>query len=498
MFKSQIRERYADTVRARTVASRRSAVPVYNPNWHSLATGVSIDHKVPSIQTQLEVGAADDEYEQEADNVADQVMRMPESSGDEALTMDEELHKPIVQRQPLETNKEEEIYEASPPIQTKRESSGGHKHDSRVVAGIGQFRGGGEPLSASVRSYFEPRMGQDFSGVRIHNSTAGANAARRLKAKAFTFRNNIVFAGGRYQPESNEGRHLLAHELTHVVQQGAGKTSNLQCSPDDGPGGGLNEPNLGSVTFRIRGDGRLEIVAGAPEVPGLGNLGIGARRLPDGSWRPVFGRNPATSTETYSWQEILDLVRGLGRGTATTPGAIQPGLSLPGSSGLSPTSPGLPATSTIPGLTPPNLGATPMLPSFSLTEPSLDFSRAQRVVLDSFTVDQHTLTGAHNQTLDGVALRLRIDDVRVILVYGHTDTTGTEAHNEGLARRRAEAVRDALIERGVDATRLVTEGYGETEPAVSPERSAAERARNRRVELFWLRPTTALPRLRLD
>ena len=78
--------------------------------------------------------------------------------------------------------------------------------------------GAGMPLDADSRTYFEPRLGRDLGGVRIHTDAAAAEAARQLSARAFTFGNHIAFAEGEYKPDSENGRRLLAHELAHVLQ----------------------------------------------------------------------------------------------------------------------------------------------------------------------------------------------------------------------------------------------------------------------------------------
>lgn len=83
------------------------------------------------------------------------------------------------------------------------------------------MRGGGQPLSASSRAFFEPRLGADLSNVRVHTDANATGTAKALNAKAFTVGRDVVFGAGQYEPASNEGRRLLAHELTHVVQQRA-------------------------------------------------------------------------------------------------------------------------------------------------------------------------------------------------------------------------------------------------------------------------------------
>ena len=83
------------------------------------------------------------------------------------------------------------------------------------------MRGAGSPLSPSVRAYFEPRLGADLRQVRVHTDTQAASAAKALQARAFTVGRDIVFGAGEYSPTTTAGRKLLAHELTHVVQQSA-------------------------------------------------------------------------------------------------------------------------------------------------------------------------------------------------------------------------------------------------------------------------------------
>ncbi len=84
---------------------------------------------------------------------------------------------------------------------------------------IASLQGLGRPLSRSVRDFFEPRFGYDFSQVRVHTSTKAAQTAQELKAKAYTFRNHVVVQPAYYSPHTIIGRRLLAHELTHVLQQ---------------------------------------------------------------------------------------------------------------------------------------------------------------------------------------------------------------------------------------------------------------------------------------
>src|SRR5262249_29965020 len=97
----------------------------------------------------------------------------------------------------------------------------------------------GQPLDAGTRAFMEPRFGHDFSQVRIHADERAAESARAVNALAYTVGRDVVFGEGRYEPGTSEGRRLLAHELTHVVQQqGPCASSGVQgkllvSQPDD-------------------------------------------------------------------------------------------------------------------------------------------------------------------------------------------------------------------------------------------------------------------------
>ena len=122
----------------------------------------------------------------------------------------------------------------------------GHKNLQRAAMGSGHsggvpsivddvLRSPGMPLDAQTRAFFEPRFGRDFSQVRVHADARAAQSAHAVDAHAFTVGPNVVFNSGQYQPGTNRGRQLLAHELTHVVQQAsASPVSGLRVSsPSD-------------------------------------------------------------------------------------------------------------------------------------------------------------------------------------------------------------------------------------------------------------------------
>ena len=157
-----------------------------------------------SLKTRLQINEPGDECEQEADRVADQIMRMPE---------------PTLQPTTAKT---------TPPPLVQRKAS-----DS--TAGIGTaptivqdvLASTGRPLDPAKRAFFEPRFGHDFGNVRIHADATAAESARAVGALAYTGGEHIVFGRELSAPESDSGTRVLAHELTHVIQQGARRTDRF-------------------------------------------------------------------------------------------------------------------------------------------------------------------------------------------------------------------------------------------------------------------------------
>ncbi len=200
------------------------------------------------IQTKLAINKPGDEYEQEADRVAKQVMRMPAPSSGafappvrhyldntaarmqrdispeeirEELTRTFLNQQDTLQRQVASPEDEEET-NADEQIMMRAEREGvepaeGDDLDTATAA----LEGGGASLPTPVREDMEERFGYDFSRVRIHADSPAAVLAKRVNARAFTIGRNLVFANNEYAPNGTENqRQLLAHELTHVIQQG--------------------------------------------------------------------------------------------------------------------------------------------------------------------------------------------------------------------------------------------------------------------------------------
>jgi hypothetical protein len=185
------------------------------------------------IQPKLTVGPVDDEYEREADRVADQVMRMPDpASAASAQRSTLRVQRKCVacearkrQREPHISRKCASCEEAEEEhaVQAKFDAGGPGEASSELDAYIAGSRGGGAPLPSSTRAYFENRFGHDFGGVRVHTGARSVQAASEINALAFATGSDIHFASGRFQPGTPDGDRLLAHELTHTIQQTGGR-----------------------------------------------------------------------------------------------------------------------------------------------------------------------------------------------------------------------------------------------------------------------------------
>ena len=179
---------------------------------HSNATALTWE-KGPTIgytvQPSLQVGAVNDPLEQEADAMADQIMRMPENG--------------LVQRKCSECEEREKVQRR--PMANfiqKKGTPGGTMASEGVSQKINASRGQGNAMAKPTQSFMESRFGADFSNINIHTGSEAAQMSQELGAKAFTVGNDIYFNQGQYNPDTNSGKHLLAHELTHTLQQGGG------------------------------------------------------------------------------------------------------------------------------------------------------------------------------------------------------------------------------------------------------------------------------------
>ncbi len=403
----------------------------------------------------------------------------------------------------------------------------------------------GEPLPEPVRTSMEARFRHDLSHVRIHADRRAGDSAAAVAANAYTVGRHIVFAAGHYAPHSAEGRQLLAHELTHVLQQvptpadhGDVTGGRLPIADDSsaeehearrtaarlGRGSGRSVgPRLqrqSGLHFRYNEDGSFEIFG---QAPGAVKLGAGFR-CKGGRCTPVGGWNPGGGGGTYSVEDakrkLLNFGKGSG-GSGAQPGPVGPVGPGPGT-GLPPgfqlclppkVRDGIDCVTTSewlrrrghlakqgpavqpPGVQPPGSSQQPAFPG-TLGPLTLGLGSAS---LDGFDFNKAELKPHHHKILKGLALTLkgllRINPISLVQIVGHTDAPGKPGYNETLGTQRAEAVKVQLVKLGVPEGAILTLSSGEDELRVDTKK---KEPKNRRVEIEFVRRTGRfnLPKLK--
>ena len=233
-----------------------------------------------SIQPKLSIGEPGDPYEQEADRVASVVVQRinaPSSTGQSVQREgmpeeeDELQMKPLADSiQRVEIDDEEEVQmktladsiqraeiDDEEELQMKsqvqcREAIGGEEASTDLESAINSARGGGQSLDAGLQRSIGQAMGADFSGVKVHTDAQADQLNQSIQAKAFTTGQDVFFRQGEYNPGSRGGQELLAHELTHVVQQGG---SAVQRSPKNQ----MTEPGATGIAYTPSGKGTHDI-----------------------------------------------------------------------------------------------------------------------------------------------------------------------------------------------------------------------------------------------
>lgn len=231
------------------------------------ANSIESNKRAPFFQAKLKVGKAGDKYEVEADKMADKVVNNDKSSnavqkkeGEEevqqkplaseispliqkAETLEEEPVQKMDEEEPVQKKEEEEVQqkeeeepvqmmEEEEPVQKKEEEEVQQKEEEEVqtkstnnsnkspsIEGKLRNGSGGTKMDNQTKNEMESGFGADFSQVNIHNDNEAAQMSQDIGAQAFTHGNDVYFNKGKYNPDSKEGKHLLAHELTHTVQQ---------------------------------------------------------------------------------------------------------------------------------------------------------------------------------------------------------------------------------------------------------------------------------------
>jgi hypothetical protein len=198
-------------------------------------------HSPAVLQTKLAVSSPSDVYEQEADRVADQVMRMADSPALTPCACGGGCPRCNAKAGQLGA------MGIAQPAGTQQREAGPLADLSPVVAR--GTSGGGQAFDGDTRAFMEQRFGRDFGNVRVHADANAAASARAVDAQAYTVGKDLVFAEGRYAPATADGKRLLAHELTHTVQQRGGLRRTVQRKLEVGAGLTLN--TQGFTTTRV-------------------------------------------------------------------------------------------------------------------------------------------------------------------------------------------------------------------------------------------------------
>ena len=213
-----------------TAAPQVSASVLKPRRGANLAFGVLRRSRVPStklhpiIQAKLRMNAPGDGCEQEADWIADQVGRMPDHLGAETPVATGLASAPPARAEPMCPGCKGSWHHEAPEETRSTSREGPQESTATPIAERAAVesvtRLGGRPLDTRTRQSMEWRTGGDFHDVRVHTGPEADEAAKLFRARAFTVEKDVVFANGEYRPHEANGCHLLAHELTHVLQQG--------------------------------------------------------------------------------------------------------------------------------------------------------------------------------------------------------------------------------------------------------------------------------------
>ncbi len=240
--------------------NRRFDLPV-----HHILGAISI---FPTIQPKLKINSPGDPYEREADSMANLVMGISPPASQRkygGIGIEEEpLQKPFnhqissVNTDPMALQKGAGNMQEEFDIRHKYNGNDTGTAYQDLTRLILETQGGGQSMDTHSRSFMESHFRMDFSKVKIHSDAQAAIMNQHINAKAFTVGNDVYFGAGAYSPESFEGRKLLAHELTHVVQQGASTAVFKESSPviiqrKGGTWGGFFR-NIGRAIISVFGD----------------------------------------------------------------------------------------------------------------------------------------------------------------------------------------------------------------------------------------------------
>lgn len=490
------------------------------------------------VQPKLAIGAVNDPLEMEADAMADKVMNR------QNLPSVDVVGSNNIQRKCAECEKEEE----EESIQRKqlssfiqgRESAGGAVASEAVNDQVNSTKGNGNSIDDSTRSFMENRFGADFNDIKIHTDGEAIQMSRDLNAKAFAVGNDIYFNEGQYQPQSSAGKHLLAHELTHTLQQSSAiqRQPQQQLTPGSHPEINI-DPHSAEIIFTqaIRALGNIRVRGRLTEPLNLAEdvTGVSIRLPPstldlslsydDRCNRALQGFFARVQQQQAAGQRVFDFsqadwsvsagagfrIGGLrvdasGQGSfhgdqfqalsfalTFTPGVSQ---AIPDEcrrrppSGDKDNDQGHRGDDGGNGTINPCDGIDCTRPATvrnfilhrlcCLIPPGTTTTTTATPELTGRTIyfyyDTPVFKATSNDSLAQIFDIMRMLPSVHIQITGHTSREGTDVHNDSLSRRRAEAVRDYLLLNGIDSSRIHLLWMGEHAPAVAEPPEPARRS----------------------
>lgn len=420
-----------------------------------------------------------------ADQISPLIQRQAEPEEEKKEPVQAKLAESTVLQRQEEEPGEKEVEEE--PVQTNANPGQTPTVTTSLASRIKSLKVSGQPLPKSIRNYFEPRFGINFSKVRIHSDPKAADAAKSMNAKAFTIGNNVMFGKGQYSPETLSGKRLLIHELTHVVQQSTDTTLKIQRQPVEVPGIGPLDVCVETPLGRACGSDAKSVCEKMPSLPGCGfvckMLGCAEKPKEESICPPGF--QPARSTqykgqcctgtiesersccprERAAWMEWRccaddEIVSRQGRCIKSS--ALPP---LPpicplwwktttGKCCIPPLIPDgpvcvLPDKPQPPTPKPPVMPALPMEKEifFKFDRPWPGETKSSSLVVSA--------TGNGLANFKSLVNEMKSDSELRVQLVGRASPEGPEPYNFKLAARRAKLVKSALVDAGIADSRIV-------------------------------------------
>jgi hypothetical protein len=419
-----------------------------------------------AAQAKLLVGPVDDPLEREADAVAEHVMRAVDPTSHAIPPLARGPH--VMQRACAACEAEEKVHaKRDMDAETDRNADSGE-----LSVPASALATGGAPLPPATRSAMERSFGVDFAGVRVHDDSDADRFATDIRARAFTYREHIFFGRSQFQPASAQGQRLLAHELAHVVQQGAASRAvppMIQRDSDDSKDDAKKNKPLIPIPVFDQVDPTIIV----PDVPGIPPFLRGQQvKLSDVQKALEIFNSKGGAATSDDCKRIAGMQRaesGTFKGMCCT-GFFRDAehcckltnIDLIQSRCCTPQEIAVQGRCIKPQVVVPEQGK---LPGGTPTPPVTPAPAALPIPLDVtiyFQYDQPqpgpgaeaSLTVDGAAALERLAAQLRVNPSFKVQLTGKASSEGSRSYNEELGARRAKMVADALVTRGIDRGRV--------------------------------------------